>query len=186
MVPSNSRSLDPMVFDGIQSFSHTQKLKRVTLTLMASKLSERDIESSREAFKKLDMSGDGLINKEEMLEGMRIAQVRIDLTSLDNLFTIIDSNQNGKIDYTEFLAACLYSQTFLDSGLLKTAFQYFDIDGSGFITSDELREVLTGGDISVTLNESDITSMIREADKNRDGRIDYMEFIDMMNRLNTN
>ncbi|CAG9335437.1 unnamed protein product [Blepharisma stoltei] len=182
LASNQSIPLDPYVFNGIQLFSHAQKLKRVTLMLMASKLSEREIEVAKEAFKKIDMSGDGMITLNEMEQGMRSCGIRIDKASISSVFEILDSNQNGKIDYTEFIAACIFNQSFQDSGLLKTAFRYFDIDGSGYITIDELREVLTGGDISITVNPADLASMIREVDKNRDGRIDYMEFIEMMNR----
>jgi calcium-dependent protein kinase len=53
--------------------------------------------------------------------------------------SIMDSNKNGYIDYTEFIAACLQSYNYLKENHLKTAFSYFDKDGSGSISLDELR-----------------------------------------------
>jgi Ca2+-binding EF-hand superfamily protein len=35
-------------------------------------------------------------------------------------------NNNGSIDYTEFLAACLKSKIYLKEDYLRTAFEYFD------------------------------------------------------------
>ena len=55
---------------------------------------------------------------------------------------VIDSNNNGVIDYTEFIAACLYSQDYTQEKQIKQAFQYFDKDNSGTITADELRHCL--------------------------------------------
>ena len=38
----------------------------------------------------------------------------------------LDTNNNGSIDYTEFLAGCLRSKIYLKEEVLKTAFEYFD------------------------------------------------------------
>ena len=45
-------------------------------------------------------------------------------------------------------------------------------DGDGFITTSELRQAL-GKDVS-------IDALIKEADKNGDGKIDYQEFSDLL------
>jgi calcium-dependent protein kinase len=55
---------------------------------------------------------------------------------------IIDSNHNGLIDYTEFIAACLQSSNYLKENHLKAAFTYFDKDCSGSISREELRSCL--------------------------------------------
>lgn len=52
---------------------------------------------------------------------------------------VIDSNNNGVIDYTEFIAACMYSQDYSQEKQIRQAFQYFDKDNSGTISADELR-----------------------------------------------
>jgi len=38
----------------------------------------------------------------------------------------IDTNDNGYIDYTEFLAGCMKSKIYLKEDYLKSAFAYFD------------------------------------------------------------
>lgn len=38
----------------------------------------------------------------------------------------MDTNRNGLLDYTEFLTACMHTQTTLNSGILRSAFEYFD------------------------------------------------------------
>jgi calcium-dependent protein kinase len=55
---------------------------------------------------------------------------------------VMDSNNNGYIDYTEFIAACLQSYNYLKESHLKTAFGYFDKDGSGTISREELKQCL--------------------------------------------
>ena len=38
----------------------------------------------------------------------------------------LDTNNNGYVDYTEFLAGCLRSKIYLKEDVLKAAFEYFD------------------------------------------------------------
>ena len=85
--------------------------------------------------------------------------------------SVIDSNNNGVIDYTEFIAACMYSQDYTHEKQIKQAFQYFDKDNSGTITADELRHCLQSED--QTLTDNDVDKLIQEVDENNDGVIDY-------------
>jgi calcium-dependent protein kinase len=60
---------------------------------------------------------------------------------------LMDTNNNGVLDYTEFIAACIHSYGYCKEGQLKSAFEYFDADGSGKITVEELKEALCGDDL---------------------------------------
>lgn len=91
---------------------------------------------------------------------------------------VIDSNNNGVIDYTEFIAACMYSQDYSQERQIRQAFQYFDKDNSGTISADELRMCLQSED--QTLTDDEINRLISEVDENKDGLIDYKEFLEMM------
>jgi len=55
---------------------------------------------------------------------------------------------------------------------MRTAFRAFDINNDGFIDASELRATMSDltGD---SLTDDDVDAMIRSADKNGDGRIDY-------------
>ena len=91
---------------------------------------------------------------------------------------VMDSNQNGYIDYTEFIAACLQSYNYLKESHLKAAFYYFDRDGSGSISKAELIQCLQSEDF--TLQEEVISALMDEVDKDKNGFIDYNEFLTMM------
>ena len=95
---------------------------------------------------------------------------------------VIDSNNNGVIDYTEFIAACMYSQDYSEERQIRQAFMYFDKDNSGTISSDELRQCLQSED--QTLSDEEVNALISEVDSNKDGLIDYKEFLDMMRAKN--
>ena len=61
---------------------------------------------------------------------------------------------------------------------LIEAFKNFDKDGSGNISAQELRHVMTT--LGEKLTEEEADEMIREADTNGDGYIDYVEFVKIM------
>lgn len=53
---------------------------------------------------------------------------------------------------------------------IREAFKVFDRDNNGFISSAELRHVMTS--IGEKLTDDEVDEMIREADQDGDGRID--------------
>ena len=56
--------------------------------------------------------------------------------------------------------------------------QVFDRDGNGFISAAELRHVMTN--LGEKLTDEEVDEMIREADVDGDGQINYEEFVKMM------
>ena len=58
-------------------------------------------------FKRLDRNNDGVLQREELLEGFRNSNVFITKEDLERLVEQIDSNHNNAIDYTEFVTAAM-------------------------------------------------------------------------------
>lgn len=54
---------------------------------------------------------------------------------------------------------------------LKEAFRVFDKDGNGFISATELRHVMTN--LGEKLTDAEVDEMIREADTDCDGQVNY-------------
>lgn len=168
------------VFSNMESYITSVQLKRTTLQLIASRIPEDQIQNLRNAFTKIDINGDGQLTIEELQKGLKnIPGINLDLKDLDRAMQMIDTNQNGLIDYTEFIAACLHSYNYLKESHLRAAFSYFDRDGSGTISRDELRQCLQSDDF--TLKDDEIDNLLSGVDANDDGEVDYDEFIAMMN-----
>jgi calmodulin len=91
----------------------------------------------------------------------------------------VDANGDGTIDFPEFLN--LMAKKMQDTDTeddLKEAFKVFDKDNDGYISAAELRHVLTN--IGEKLSDEEVDEMIREADIDGDGQINYEEFVKMM------
>ena len=58
-----------------------------------------------------------------------------------------------------------------DEDELREAFQIFDADDKGYISASELEQVMAK--LGVTLTKEELSGMIREADFDGDGRINY-------------
>ena len=70
------------------------------------------------------------------------------------------------------------NKTYLKEDKLFEAFRAFDKDGSGKISKDEIKQILR---IQVQ-DEGIIDDMISKYDTDKDGEIDYNEFLKMMEK----
>ncbi|KAJ9700489.1 hypothetical protein PVL29_006014 [Vitis rotundifolia] len=61
---------------------------------------------------------------------------------------------------------------------LKEAFKVFDKDQNGYISATELRHVMIN--LGEKLTDEEVEQMIREADLDGDGQVNYDEFVKMM------
>ena len=78
-------------------------------------------------------------------------------------------DNSGTIDFEEFLA--MVSQRVDYDDELRNAFCLFDKDGSGYISSSELKAAMNNFDENLT--DEEIEEMIREADLDGDGEISF-------------
>lgn len=105
---------------------------------------------------------------------------------LQDMINEVDADGSGTIDFPEFLSLMArYIQISLrkmkDTDTeeeLVEAFKVFDRDGNGLISAAELRHVMTN--LGEKLTDDEVDEMIREADIDGDGHINYEEFVRMM------
>jgi len=55
---------------------------------------------------------------------------------------LADIDGSGEIDYSEWLIATMNKKNLISEDKVRNAFNFFDKDGSGSISVDELKEVL--------------------------------------------
>ncbi|XP_055544043.1 calmodulin-beta-like [Wyeomyia smithii] len=137
----------------------------------------------RDAFALFDTDGDGIITPKELGAVMRSLGRAITDRELAKQLKKMKTDRQGRIHFEHFVAMMgrHNEEASHNEEELREAFQIFDRDGNGLISVDELREALKMfGD---ELSEEELEQLMREADINCDGQIDYEEFVIMITQI---
>lgn len=146
---------------------------------LLSKLSKEEMDNYREAFANYDKNGDGTIDENELMYVMRSLGENPSEDQMAYIMHEMDTDANGVIDFEEFLIAMAERRLMYDSTEdLRKAFEVFDQNGDGTVSSEELRSTMAMANDLITIEEAE--EIVRMADKNGDGVIDYNEFVLMM------
>ena len=171
--------LKELNFDGsfLKEYKNSNHLKKLVLLFIASRIGDKEISELKEVFKAFDKNNDGQIDLEEFKKGLKeIKSQHFSEQEISEFFSSIDTDKNNKIDYTEFLAATLEKKTYLQKERLFEAFCMMDKDNDGKITKDELKSILK----LESADDKLIEDLMNKADTNKDGVIDYEEFLNFM------
>mmetsp|Transcript_122481 Transcript_122481/g.240379 ORF Transcript_122481/g.240379 Transcript_122481/m.240379 type:complete len:140 (+) Transcript_122481:72-491(+) len=121
----------------------------------------------KEAFDIFDADGNGLITTKELATVMTDLHHDASDGAIKEVVGDADNDGSGAIDFPEFVLS-----------MKIEAFRVFDINGDGYITKDELRTTMLGLNLALTSEQLD--EMMKEADVNQDGKVDYEEFVKTM------
>ncbi|KAF9680780.1 hypothetical protein SADUNF_Sadunf06G0157100 [Salix dunnii] len=175
------KPLDPAVLSRLKQFSAMNKIKKLALRIIAENLSEVEIAGLKEIFKMIDTDNSGHITFEELKVGLRRFGATLTEAEIYSLLRAADVDNSGTIDYKEFIAATLHLHKVEKEDHLFAAFSYFDKDDSGYITIDELQQACN----EFGMDDVHLEEILQEVDQDNDGRIDYNEFVSMMQKGNT-
>ena len=170
-----SENVVSSALSNLKSFRSASFLRDAVNTFITTQcISASDTKDLREVFRAMDKNGDGKLSKDELLEEYTKMMGEADAREeVERIMKEVDSDNNGFIDYSEFLKGSIDSSKILSVDNLKLAFQMFDQDGSGTISAAELKKVIAGSGLSDSKIWNDI---IVEVDVNGDGEIDMEEF----------
>ncbi|KAL6882635.1 hypothetical protein ACP4OV_011325 [Aristida adscensionis] len=176
---ASDRPIDSAVLSRMKQFKAMNKLKQLALKVIAENLSPEEIKGLKQMFNNMDTDRSGTITVEELKEGLRKLGSKISEAEVQKLMEAVDVDKSGSIDYTEFLTAMMNKHKLEKEEDLLRAFQHFDKDNSGYITRDELEQAMAEYGMG---DEASIKEVLDEVDKDKDGRIDYEEFVEMMTK----
>ncbi|XP_063417809.1 EF-hand calcium-binding domain-containing protein 7-like isoform X11 [Mytilus trossulus] len=87
------------------------------------------------------------------------------------------TNDIDELSFDDFVDICKKEPVTTSDDLMK-AFRKIDINGDGYISLEELHKILTSK--GEKKSKSEVKKMIDEVDENKDGRLDYKEFCQMV------
>ncbi|XP_047503286.1 calmodulin-like isoform X2 [Pieris napi] len=162
---------------------HQQYELIVTINLSEYGLTEEQVAEFKEAFMLFDKDEDGTITMAELGVVMRSLGQRPSETELRDMVKEVDQDGNGTIEFNEFLQMMSKKMRGGDGeDELREAFRVFDKNNDGLISSVELRHVMTN--LGERLSEEEVDDMIREADLDGDGMVNYDEFVTILTSKN--
>lgn len=98
---------------------------------------------------------------------------------LEDMIKMVDVDGNGTIDFPEFITMIAKkSKDGNSEEEIVDAFKVFDTDGNGFISAAELKHIMFN--LGENMTDEEIDEMIRQADIDGDGQINYEEFVKMI------
>ena len=181
----------------IKNFKIKQKFKQMIMKYLLNSMDEEELKIYKSAFFAIDFFHNGCVEQPELKKAFELKQIPITDEEISHLYTILDQNLKGAIDYTEFLMAGVNQKNLFTTEKLIKAFNYFDINKSGFIENSDLYDsFLRMG--RECINTNDINSFIYEVlkdiddnknlDKNLDifTRVSYEDFLKIFQNDQTN
>jgi calcium-dependent protein kinase len=104
---ATSHKLDSNVVNNLSGYQSSNKFRSAVITFMATQIAvDKDKEELMRVFKALDKDGNGILNRNELIQGYMQLESGLDLIDatekVDEVLRNVDSNHSGEIDFSEF------------------------------------------------------------------------------------
>ena len=151
---------------------------------------EAELNIIQKEFAGLDIDGNGDISVKELEDILRSMRLKLKLTDkqIERVLKQIDTNNDGSIDADELMVVLekydtegvVYKALHLRSSI-RQEFLKYDEDGNGFITKDEMVDIIKDR-TGLTIPQKQIERLMKDSDKNDDGKVNYEEFVALMSK----
>eukprot|EP00347_Sterkiella_histriomuscorum_P008716 403344026 len=168
-------TLDLEVIQNLQKFSKgTSKFKKAALNVLVKTINGKEIEHLRKQFEMVDVDHTGLIDAEELMNGIKSAGVDISQQEVNKIIESVNFKGNGEINYSEFIAATLSIQEILTNERLYALFKEFDHEDIDVLTTHNIKGAMRRMGKDITNEE--IEQMLKEHEIPSNGQIDFEKF----------
>ena len=162
-------------------YSYNSKLQQLILAFLVHNLS--DTSSSvliiLKMFLFFNLSGNCKLTKEELANGLYKYRDEEQVNKIvDNLFLLLDGDNNGYIEYEEFMRACVDKKEVLSRDNLRYAFKFMDDKNSNSIDVQKVIKAFVPQ--SNKILEAVINNTLKTVDYDSDGIINFKEFEELM------
>ena len=186
--------VDQEIIDSLKQFQYQNIFQKEIRFYLAKLCSDKEIIKLKHAFLAIDKDNSGEIEYEEIPKIFNELNIKASDIELKNIFSSMDFHCDGKVNYSEFLAATISTINFNKEEKLWSAFKYFDTTDSGYITFDSVMDALKNS--GVIIDEEGLTKTFNELQK-KGKKINFREFKaialgkdedehDMINRRDSN
>ena len=115
----------------------------------------------KDTFYALDFNHNGFIIESDLKKAFDLFNINIDENQINHLFNILPDNKNLGLGFCEFTMAGINKTNIFTKDNLEDAFNYFDINKTGFIEYDNLNSALLRMGKKY-INSDDVNAIINE------------------------
>ena len=127
-------------------------------------------------FDKYDSNKDGNVNSDELANILKAININVSDEEIKEIIEEIELEGNNEINFENFISIVNRREKDVDTKEeVLNAFKFFDKEGNGLININDLKYIMIN--VSKNLSEAEIDDMLKEADLDMDGFINYEEFI---------
>ena len=152
------------IIESLDKFSSYAQMKKAALMVIAHHADQEKIQQLRDAFLAMDVDNSGSITVDE-LKGLMDEAGIVDHERIEVIFSELDQDSSGDVQYMEFLAATVELRCKLTYETVSEAFDHLDEKGTGYITRADLKRLL--GD---SFSAAEIRSMISQVNDEIDSK----------------
>lgn len=168
------------VISRLKNFQAKKKFQQAVLTMITHHYSlNEECKKLRQIFSYIDKDSDGRISPKEIsLIFKDLDNYEIEESEIKEIFENSDHDQNGFLEFEEFLKATLNKDVLLCEENLKEAFKIFSSDNSAEeISCNEIKETLFG---NKTVKDSLVQDLMKEIGKQPHEKLSFDEFKQIM------
>ena len=162
-------------------YSFNSKLQQLILAFLVHNLSTTS-ESSiimMKMFRYFNLSGNCKLTKEELANGLYKYRDKEQVNKIvDSLFLLLDGDNNGYIEYEEFMRACIDKNEVLNKGNLRYAFKFIDDKNTNTLDVQKVIKAFVPKPNKIL--EAVINNTLKTVDYDGDGIINFKEFEELM------
>ena len=161
-------------------YSFNSKIQQLVIAFLVHNLPSNDSSITiLKLFRHFNKSGNCKLTKDELRKGLyEYREIEFVDNYVENLFILLDGDNNGYIEYEEFLRACIDKKLIIKEKYLRFAFKYLDQDGTETLNTQKIIKAFVVKP-NVIL-EAVFNKTLNNVDKDGDGVINYKEFEELM------
>lgn len=133
----------------------------------------------KEVFDVFDYDGSGNVSTEELINTIRALNLEAQAAQI--LAIVNNAGHSGDIDFAAFLEIFGFGSDSTSESSLQSIFEAFDTTGSGAFGPEEFEKVAAS--VGEHFSSAEVDQMIDFADKDRDGAINFEEFVNVVTKV---
>ena len=166
--------------NNLLKYSFNSKIQQLVIAFLVHNLPSTDSSVLiMKLFRHFNKSGNCRLSKEELTNGLYHFKNKEEVDKIiDHLFVLLDGDNDGFVEYEEFLRACIDRKQIITTTYLKYAFKFIDKEKTGTLDAQKIINAFVTTPNKII--EAVFNNTLNTVDKDGDGIINFIEFQELM------